>query len=496
MNLGLNNVYINYSNKIILIILFIINMIFLSYKGHKFQSKLKKSNRSIKPVINNYQLINKSDEIFFSLLLDFSDKNFNLTSEDLINILPNLYNQTFQEVQIILMNNSSNYNLTNKFIKERKIEIYSAISKIWWENFIDLIHRIKGKFIILISDIIIFESDELFKLYNKTKGSTDYIFQINHKNNVTFYLLRTKIIKDIIDSEKTFENYNKLINYIHKIPLQKFNYVPIAYCPNNYYTALTYTSMLSILINKLPYTYILFYIVITNEFSKKNIEFIEKLYEQFEYFNITFITMDNRYKNAYTRRYLSKNAFFRFSLGELLPDLNKLIYLDSDTICLKDLSSLYNLNFNGKIFLARIISYEDNKKYNFTVNTGILLLNLKKMRIKKIEKEVLNLLNSGFSDPNFHDQAIINKFYKKYVGFLSPIYNKCFISLDIFYKKTRKLYDFDSIYFFNKFPAIIHYPGSPEFKTYNDENWYYFARKSKYFRKRSHNYTNIFNFSL
>ena len=81
-------------------------MIFLSYKGHKFQSKLKKSNRSIKPVINNYQLINKSDEIFFSLLLDFSDKIYNLTSEDLVNIVPNLYNQTFQEVQIILMNNS------------------------------------------------------------------------------------------------------------------------------------------------------------------------------------------------------------------------------------------------------------------------------------------------------------------------------------------------------------------------------------------------------
>ena len=173
-----------------------------------------------------------------------------------------------------------------------------------------------------------------------------------------------------------------------------------------------------------------------------------------------------------------------------------IIYLDSDTICLKDLSSLYNLNFNGKIFLARIISYEDNKKYNFTVNTGILLLNLKKMRIKKVEKEVLNLLNSGFSDPNFHDQAIINKFYKKYVGFLSPIYNKGFATLGEFYKNARKLYDFDSLYFFYKFPAIIHYPGPPKSKTYYDENWYYFARKSKYFRKRSHNYTNIFNFSL
>ena len=63
-----------------------------------------------------------------------------------------------------------------------------------------------------------------------------------------------------------FINYTtkqkEVINYIHKLPLQKFNYVPIAYCPNNYYTALTYTSMLSILINKLPYDKSLNYLII------------------------------------------------------------------------------------------------------------------------------------------------------------------------------------------------------------------------------------------
>ena len=147
----------------------------------------------------------------------------------------------------------------------------------------------------------------------------------------------------------------------------------------------------------------------------------------------------------------------------------------------------------GKIFIARINTYRSNKR--FSVNTGVLLLNLLKMRKYEIEKKVLNLLNSGFTDPDYHDQAIINKFYKHDISFLSPEYNKIISSIHEIYKKAGGLYDFDSLYFARKFASILHYPGPPP-KIYDDENWYYFARKSKYFRKRSQNYSKIFNFSV
>ena len=207
--------------------------------------------------------------------------------------------------------------------------------------------------------------------------------------------------------------------------------------------------------------------------------------------------MDNRYEMAYTNRYLTKTAFYRMSLGELLPNLNKIIYLDSDTICLKDLSNLYNMNFKGKLFIARIINFKERLK--FTINTGVLLLNLAGMRRMKVEKKVLTLLNNGFRDPHFHDQAIINIFYKKYVGLLPPEFNSITFNLNKIkekYKNFGGLYDFDSLYFSFKHPYIIHYPGSPEIKTYNQENWYYFARKSKYFERRSHNYSKIFRYKF
>ena len=256
--------------------------------------------------------------------------------------------------------------------------------------------------------------------------------------------------------------------------------------------------MISILISKSFYTYILFYLIVPFNFSDKNFELFESLYEQFEFFNITFIKMDNRYDNAYTNRYLTKNAFYRLSLGELLPNLNKIIYLDSDTVCLKDLSNLYNINFMGKIFLAKILSFKSGN-LNFEVNTGVLLLNLIGMRKLKIEKKVLTLLNNGFKDPVYHDQAIINIYFKNQVGFLPLEYNTFSHGINHikkFIKDYNGLYDFDSLYFSYKYPSIIHYAGLPKSKTFYQEDWYYFARKSKYFQRRSQNYSNIFKFNL
>jgi lipopolysaccharide biosynthesis glycosyltransferase len=378
------------------------------------------------------------------------------------------------------------------------VDIYLFNNKNWAKSFSNLTNLIKGKFLILTNQIINIRDKEFYKIYNLTKGSIKNIFKLKFHQNQTLYLIRTKILRNFLDVEKDFQNFNDIINSIKNKTLPKLNYIPVAFCPDNFYSPLTYTSMISILISKSFYTYILFYLIVPFNFSDKNFELFESLYEQFEFFNITFIKMDNRYDNAYTNRYLTKNAFYRLSLGELLPNLNKIIYLDSDTICLKDLSNLFNSNFMGKLFLAKILSLK-SKDFNFEVNTGVLLLNLIGMRKMKVEKKVLTLLNNGFKDPVYHDQAIINIFFKKYVGFLPLEYNTFSPNINrikIYTKNYHGLYDFDSIYFAYKHPSIRHFPGTPGFKIFSQEDWFYFARKSKYFQKRSLNFSNIFNYTL
>ena len=141
----------------------------------------------------------------------------------------------------------------------------------------------------------------------------------------------------------------------------------------------------------------------------------------------------------------------------------------------------------------------NNKTHEFTVNTGVLLLNLNYMRKKKIEKIVLTLLNNGFRHPIFHDQAIINKYFIKYVGLLPTEYNTFTFNYNYarqYEKDTGGYYNFDSLYFSLKFPSILHFRRNPKFKIYNEEIWYYFARKSKYFQKSSQNFSEVFNFSL
>ena len=63
---------------------------------------------------------------------------------------------------------------------------------------------------------------------------------------------------------------------------------------------------------------------------------------------------------------------------------------------------------------------------------------------------------------------------------MPPEYNRIVFSYSDYYKKINELYDFDSIYFQKKSSLTILYPGDIKTRTFTDENWYYFARKSNY----------------
>ena len=260
--------------------------------------------------------------------------------------------------------------------------------------------------------------------------------------------------------------------------------------------------MLSILNSKEFYTYISFYIVIPKDFDKKNIDFLSSLYEQYDYFNITFLIIDNRYNKAFISRHITTQAYYRFSLGELIPYLNKIIYLDSDTICFKDLNNFYNLNFRGKIILGQIIISNNYKKTGYyRINSGILLLNLKEMRKIKMEEKVINIINKGYKN-KFHDQAIINIYFKKYIGIFPPQYHgRPYVNykeIVEYNKKSGEIYDNKDLYFAWKYPSIKHFlhHSKPNFhdNKYNKEDWWYFASKSKYFKSKSYNLSKIFNF--
>ena len=502
----MNNCNIKDGNIIkLILIIFIINYILF----HKYVAKRTDyhNTKYIESKMGNYSLYNLSRFPKITIIL-YDIEKFIFNKNDLLNLLNNLRNQCLIDLQIILL--LSEYT-TNEYINiiknynssiDNKFELYFNREKSEFNDIYHSFNIIKGKYTIFLSKYILFDKEELKGFYFITNGKINNFFNFTTKNYGSIFLIKSKILNDIYDNNVLFKNINEMLNYIILLPIPKVNYISIAFCPNNYYVTFTYVSMTSILNTKNYNTYVCFYIVIPKNFNSINISFLNSLYNQYDYFNITFISMDGKYEKAYVSRYITTQAYYRFSLGELIPYLNKIIYLDSDTICFKDLSNLYNLNFKGKILLGQIISNNKSKKKGYySINSGILLLNLKEMRNINFEKKIINIINKHYKNA-FHDQGIINLYFKKLIGIFPPQYHarpyiEDYKEISEFNRKSGNIYDNDQLYFAWKYPAIKHfvYHSKPNYHNkYNKEDWWYFARISKYFNKKSFDISKTFKY--
>ena len=106
--------------------------------------------------------------------------------------------------------------------------------------------------------------------------------------------------------------------------------------------------MKSIMLNQNNDTFINFYILVSNlSYEQKKV--INKIVKEHKNCKINFIDMGNQFKefNLPFNIWTTAN-YYRIKLPELLPDIKKIIYFDSDTLIYKDLSKLYNYDIEGK----------------------------------------------------------------------------------------------------------------------------------------------------
>ena len=454
-------------------------------------------------IMNNYSLYNLYKYEQISLLI-YGINTWKINEQSILKFIDSIKEQTLKEIQtiFILPKNAKNsrINLIKTNIhKNKKMQIFIQTENEEFDTYY-LMNLIKGKFILILNKFIILDKGELERYFHLTNGKIDNIFENKTKDN-SFYLVKTKILRNIIDNGQIFNNFSNLINNLISIPKPHLNYISIAICPNDYYVPLTYVLMISILSSKEEFTFISFYLIISKEFQKKNIDFLLSLFDQFDYFNITFVEMDDRYKNAFISKRMTIQTYYRFSLGELFPNLNRILYLDSDIIVYKDLSKLYNLNFNGKMVLGQITGCNRSKKTGlYHINNGILLFNLIQMRKKKIEEQVMNIIKKK-EKLRYHDQTLMNNYFKKYIGIFPIEYHirnwGTLREVRRWNKISGHVYDDDYIYFAQKYPSIRHFlgPYKPMHSEVNHiEDWWYFARKSKYYRQKSSKFENIFSF--
>ena len=485
--------------KLILIIIYIIIFFIrvenkyysINNKKYKLFSNnyMKKENKTIKNLI---KLNGLSNELYsfekkpkISILIPHFDSIFIGKNDSYIAMLKSLLTQSLKEIEILISFKKINTNLfylINQYYKNYKILKIFEEGNDKFNATINLILNSDARYITVIKKCVYIKEQKLFEnVYKETFGKTDNIYKYKIEGEVN-YLIKKKVLNNIIDDDIKLNDFIQLENYIKIIPTINLNYISIAYSFDNNYILYAYISIISILESKNYNTYTSFYLIVPNNFTNENKNIILSLYEQYDFLNFSFIYMDNRYKKVKIINYISKNAYYRLSLGELLPNINKIIYLDCDVIVYKDLTNLYNKNFNKHIMLSLKRPYEDNEILK--INDGVLLMNLKEMRKIKFEKNILNIINKGLAN-NGQDQGLLIKYYLKQIGYLDEEYNVLTQGFDklINYNKNNNLnYKNNDLFYKLKYPTIRHANGPKKSKYYIDtKDWWYFASKAKYY---------------
>ncbi len=147
-----------------------------------------------------------------------------------------------------------------------------------------------------------------------------------------------------------------------------------------------------------------------------------------DYAKVIFNEMKNglheithRKENMLRADIFTLTIYYRIFIPFMFPEYDKGIYIDSDTVILGDISELYNIDLKDNFFGGcNDISCQDNEilcnyfkehagasvdKY---INSGLLLMNMKKLREVNFESYFLYLLNKYHFDTVCPDQDYIN----------------------------------------------------------------------------------------
>ncbi len=186
---------------------------------------------------------------------------------------------------------------------------------------------------------------------------------------------------------------------------------------------------------------------------------------------IEFRLVDNKvfadYKNLeFGTGYEYSN--YRLKIASICNDLDKIIFLDSDVLVMKSLSLLWNLDI-ANYHIAAVCDFGRNviKNYtlkdkdrfpNISVNTGVLLCNLKKWREDNSEEKIRESYKWYIKNyAHWPDQQALNITFKNSIYYLETKYNLGVLAY------INHLYD-DEDEFLNgiKESVILHYCGAYE----------------------------------
>jgi lipopolysaccharide biosynthesis glycosyltransferase len=259
-----------------------------------------------------------------------------------------------------------------------------------------------------------------------------YLQKLNKKNDNNGKINENLLKKKIKESYELNGHVN--INYIEsKITNGRFweknkdvlNEINIGIQLDPSYVLRGMMTLASIMDSSKSKTKLRFHIAVVLSFSIDNMLKIYSLREkirndvEFNYYNAERVETELKYLNS-----KGPGAVAKLLLPELLEDnFEKLIIFDTgDLLVLRDLNTMYNLNMNDYLYLGipggKIGKYAkiSKKKYKRYINTGSMLVNIKKVKKEKIYEKCVKY-KKEYND-SIGDQDLLNDIAYGKIGYL------------------------------------------------------------------------------
>lgn len=217
--------------------------------------------------------------------------------------------------------------------------------------------------------------------------------------------------------------------------------------------------------------------------------YLEMLHNRFQNFKITYRSVGNEFAGAFEIRGITKAAYYRLLIPELIPEYDKIMYHDVDVIFRDDLSQLFFDTDMETFYIGGVSTpYSDITGYvketigveiKDYIASGNLIFNSAKMRTDKI---VDRFREVALGKWKYQDMDVINIVCKGHICYLPPSFCIVGTTSEILSNPDQQYYAAEEATYALQY-GIVHFNGAKPWKTwcYNFDIWWEDYRKSIYF---------------
>lgn len=192
--------------------------------------------------------------------------------------------------------------------------------------------------------------------------------------------------------------------------------------------------------------------------------------------------VENPYERSYEVRGISAGTYLRLMLHRLLPDVDKILYIDVDVLICGSLLPVWQTDLTGNVLagVKGAVNLTDKWEWNSDrpywkslegqkgryINAGVTLLNLEEIRKRGLEAEWNELAKEKLY---YQDQDILNITCRGAILYLPPKYNRLAYMEEEDYNRfvEEKIFSAAECEEACREPVIIHYAGDKPWKRYD-----------------------------